>query len=68
MAFRRTGIPGVDRVGRTHAKLPGSGQVGLGKSLLTRYSWQKLEPRPEMVEPHWTEQDYWRPFAGAHSG
>ena len=50
------------------AKLPGSGQVGLGKSLLTRYSWQKLEPRPEMVEPHWTEQDYWRPFAGRIPG
>ena len=45
-------------------QLPGSRQVGLGKSLLTRYSWWRLEPRPDFVEPHWNAQDYWRPFAG----
>jgi Protein of unknown function (DUF4038)/Domain of unknown function (DUF5060) len=44
-------------------QLPGSRQVGLGKSLLTRYSWWRLESRPELVEPHWTAEEYWRPFA-----
>ena len=44
-------------------QLPGSRQMGLGKSLLSRYSWWKLEPRPELLEPHWSAQDYWRPFA-----
>jgi hypothetical protein len=44
-------------------QLPGSRQVGLGKLLLSRYSWWLLQPRPELIEPHWTEQDYWRPFA-----
>ena len=50
------------------AQLPGSGQLGLGKSLLSRYSWWKLEPRPTMVEPKWTPQDYWRPSAGEIPG
>lgn len=44
-------------------KLPGSGQLGLAKSLLTRYSWWRLESDPELIEPHWNEQDYWQPFA-----
>ena len=50
------------------AQLPGSGQLGLGKSLLSRYSWWRLEPRPAMVEPTWTAQDYWRPSAGEIPG
>jgi hypothetical protein len=45
------------------AQLPGSAQLGLGKSLLTRYSWWKLEARPELVEPRWGKNDYWEPFA-----
>jgi hypothetical protein len=44
-------------------QLPGSGQLGLAKGLLTRYSWWKLEPKPELVEPHWNKDDYWQPFA-----
>ncbi len=46
------------------AQLPGSGQLGLAKGLLSRYSWWKLEPRPELIEPHWNTADYWQPFAG----
>jgi hypothetical protein len=46
------------------AQLPGSGQLGLAKGLLSRYSWWKLEPRPELIEPHWSATDYWQPFAG----
>ena len=38
------------------AQLPGSGQLGLAKGLLTRYSWWKLEPRPDLIEPHWSER------------
>ncbi len=45
------------------AALPGSGQLGLSKALLTRYSWWKLEPRPELINPRWTKDDYWKPFA-----
>src|SRR5882757_7744845 len=50
------------------AQLPGSGQLGLAKGLLTRYSWWKLEPRPELIEPHWSATDYWQPFAGQIPG
>jgi len=37
--------------------------VGLGKSLLSRYAWWKLQARPELIEPHWSAQDYWRSYA-----
>ena len=42
--------------------------LGLGKALLTRYSWWKLKPNPELIQPHWTEQDYWQPFAASIPG
>lgn len=45
------------------AALPGSGQLGMAKALLMRYSWWKLEPRPELIEPRWSKEDYWKPFA-----
>jgi hypothetical protein len=50
------------------AQLPGSRQTGLAKGLLTRYSWWKLEPKPELVDPHWTKGDYWEAFAGLIPG
>ena len=50
------------------AQLPGSGQLGLGKKLLSRYSWWKLEPRPNLVEPHWGNTEYWLPFAAEIPG
>ena len=50
------------------AQLPGSGQLGLDKKLLSRYSWWKLEPRPELVEPRWSKEDYWQPFAAEIPG
>jgi hypothetical protein len=46
-------------------QLPGSRHVGLGKELLLRYPWWRLEAHPELVEPHWTEQDYVQPYAAA---
>ena len=50
------------------AQLPGSGQLGLAKGLLTRYSWWKLEPNPELITPHWSKEDYWKPFAAEIPG
>jgi hypothetical protein len=50
------------------AQLPGSGQLGLAKALLTRYSWWKLEPRPDLIEPRWSKEDYWKPFAAQIPG
>ena len=45
------------------ARLPGSGQIGLGKELLMRYPWWRFEPHPDWVEPHWNKDDYHLPFA-----
>ncbi len=44
--------------------LPGSRQVGIGRRLLKRYDWWRLTPAPDSVEPHWTDQDYYGPYAG----
>lgn len=50
------------------SQLPGSHQLGIGKSLLTRYSWWKLKSRPELIEPHWTHENYWQAFAAQIEG
>jgi hypothetical protein len=50
------------------AALPGSGQLGMAKALLTRYKWFKLEPRPELIDPRWSKEDYWKPFAAEIPG
>ncbi len=50
------------------AQLPGSGQLGLAKGLLTSYSWQRLQPAIDLLETHWTPDDYWQPFAAQISG
>jgi hypothetical protein len=50
------------------SQLPGSGQLGLGKALLLRYSWWKLEPHPDLIAPHWTKDDYWQPYAAVIPG
>jgi len=44
-------------------KSPGSKQVSIGKGLLERYRWWQFEPKPEWVEPHWSEGDYFKPYA-----
>jgi len=44
-------------------QLPGSVQLCLGKRLLGRYRWWLFEPHPEWVEPHWTKDNYLRPYA-----
>jgi len=50
------------------AKLPGSGQIGLGKELLMRYPWWRFEPHPEWVEPRWNKENYQLPFAAGIPG
>lgn len=44
-------------------QLPGSLQVSLGKNLLLRYPWWRFEPCSELVEPHWSKGDYFKPYA-----
>jgi len=50
------------------AKLPGSTQIGLGKGLLLQYPWWQLEPHPEWVDPHWSKENYERPYAAGIPG
>jgi hypothetical protein len=50
------------------AALPGSGQLGMAKALLMRYSWWKLEPDPDLIDPHWSKENYWKPFAAQIPG
>jgi len=50
------------------ALLPGSRQLGLGKALLLRYSWWKLEPAADLLDEHWSADDYWHPFAARIPG
>jgi hypothetical protein len=33
-----------------------------------RYSWWKLEPTPDMIDPRWSKADYWKPFAAEIPG
>ncbi|MBO3802838.1 MAG: DUF4038 domain-containing protein [Candidatus Brockarchaeota archaeon] len=49
-------------------KLPGSRELGLGKKLLESYRWWMFEPHPEWVEPHWSEGDYFEPYAAGIPG
>lgn len=57
-----------DRPWTEASLLPGSGQLGLAKGLLERYEWWRFEPHPEWVEPHWTPEDYRRPYAAGIPG
>ena len=50
------------------AELPGSGHIGLGKGLLMRYAWWRFEPHPEWVDPHWSKEDYQKPYAAGIPG
>jgi hypothetical protein len=45
------------------AELPGSRHIGLGKGLLMRYEWWRFEPHPDWVDPHWSKENYERPYA-----
>jgi hypothetical protein len=49
-------------------QLPGSKHQGLSKALLMRYPWWRFESHPEWVEPHWTKENYVRPYAAGIPG
>jgi len=50
------------------AELAGSAQVGLGRRILERYDWWRLEPSADLVSPRWTPQDYLGPYAATIPG
>jgi hypothetical protein len=35
---------------------------------LERYEWWQFESHPEWVEPHWSEDNYFRPYAAGVPG
>ncbi|MAE67244.1 MAG: hypothetical protein CMJ18_23530 [Phycisphaeraceae bacterium] len=49
-------------------RLPGSTQVGLGRKLLERYEWWRMQPHPEWVDPHWNRNEYLFPHAAGIPG
>jgi len=49
-------------------RLPGSRQVGIGRRLLERYEWWRLEPAPDCVEGRWTAEDYFGHYAARIPG
>ena len=50
------------------SQLPGSAQLGLAKRLLERYNWSRFQPHPEWVEPRWTKDNYFQPYAAGIPG
>lgn len=57
-----------DRPWQEAMALPGSGQLGLGKRLLERWEWWRLEPHPQWVEPRWSEESFALPYAAGIPG
>ena len=53
---------------QTAYQLPGSGQLGIAKMLLARFPWWRMQPHPEWIEPHWTEQNYTQPYGAGIPG
>jgi hypothetical protein len=53
---------------QTAYQLPGSGQLGMGKGLIEKYRWWKMEPHSEWIEPHANAQDYTLPYAAGVPG
>ena len=50
------------------AQLPGSTQVGVGRTILERYPWWRLEPHQEWVDPAADESDYRNPYCAGIPG
>lgn len=57
------GLSWGDRPWTEAYQLPGSAQVGVGKQFLAGLPWWRLEPCPDLVEPHWSPDNYWHPYA-----
>ena len=49
-------------------KLPGSRQLGIGRRLLERYDWWRLEPVPDAVNERWTPENYHGRYAARIPG
>lgn len=49
-------------------RLPGSGQLGLAKRLLTRYDWPRFEAHPEWLEPGQTPDNRIAAYAAGIPG
>jgi len=50
------------------AQLSGSRQVGIGRRLLERYEWWRLQPTPDAVQPRWSPLNYYGPYAATVPG
>ncbi len=50
------------------ARLPGSTQVGAGKTILERWKWWRFEPHPEWVHPAAGPEDYRGAYAAGIPG
>jgi hypothetical protein len=49
-------------------RLPGGIQVGIGKRLLEKYPWWRLEPHREWVQPYAGAQGFQQPYAAGIPG
>jgi hypothetical protein len=49
-------------------RFPGSQQLGWAAGFLRDLGWERLEPHPEHVHPHWTVADPIAPYAAAVPG
>ncbi|MBM7566861.1 DUF4038 domain-containing protein [Paenibacillus sacheonensis] len=64
-----TGIAWGHSFWKDAAKLPGSGQLGIGKRLLERYDWWAFRAHPEWLNPVPDNADvYARPYAAGIPG
>lgn len=48
--------------------LPGSRQMGVGRRLLERFEWHRFQAQPELVDPHWTAENRFLPYAAGIAG
>ncbi|MCL4401517.1 MAG: DUF4038 domain-containing protein [Acidobacteria bacterium] len=53
---------------QTAYRLPGSGQLGMAKKLLSKYQWWRMAPHPEWIEPHGSTENYWQPYGAGIPG
>ena len=57
-----------DTTWATAYQLPGSGQLGMAKALLAKYPWWRMQPHPDWIEPHGSEQNYGQPYCAGIAG
>jgi len=53
---------------KTAAALAGSREVGIGRRILERYEWWRLEPTPDLITPRWSARNYMEPYAATIPG